>query len=46
MMKQLAFVLALFLSCTSLSFAAKSSAPDGSDDVIEAFGGTRNGGDC
>lgn len=44
MMKKFALVLALFASFSNLSFAAGSL--DGSDDVIEAMGGTRNGGDC
>ena len=50
-MKKFALVLALFASFSNLSFAAGSyaaqtSSLDGSDDVIEAMGGTRNGGDC
>lgn len=51
MMKKFALLLALFASFSNLSFAAGSHAAqtsslDGSDDVIEAMGGTRNGGDC
>jgi len=51
MMKKFTLVLALFMSFSNFSFAAGASAaqssnPDGSDDVIEAWGGTRNGGDC
>jgi hypothetical protein len=51
MMKKFALVLALFASFFNLSFAAgghaaQTSSLDGSDDVIEAMGGTRNGGDC
>ena len=50
-MKRFALVLALFASFSNLSFAAGASATpisslDGSADVIEAMGGTRNGGDC
>ena len=47
-MKKLAWLFALFMSCSSLGFAAETpeKSYDGSDDVIEAWGGTRNGGDC
>ena len=51
MIKNIALVLAFFMSFSSVSFAgdttaSNSSSNDGTDDVIEAFGGTRNGGDC
>lgn len=49
MIKKITLVLAFFMSFSGVSFAsetASTDSSDGRDDVIEAWGGTRNGGDC
>lgn len=50
MIKKITLVLALFMTFSGVSFAsetdAKYNSNDGSNDLIEAWGGTRNGGDC
>lgn len=51
MIKKIALILTLFMSSTGVSFAGSTSAADsnvndGTNDTIEAWGGTRNGGDC
>ena len=44
MIKKITLLLAL---CAAFSGTAVAGpAYDGSDDLIEAWGGTRNGGDC
>lgn len=47
MIKKITFVFALFVALSGTSFADTAfSGVDGADDLIEAYGGTRNGGDC
>ena len=47
MTKKIMLVLALFMSISGTGFASAAlSQADGSNDTIEAWGGTRNGGDC
>ena len=51
MTKKIALAFTIFLSFSCASFAgsssmANSSVNDGANDTIEAWGGTRNGGDC
>ena len=47
MMKKITFVFALLVAFSGTSFAGTAfSGVDGADDLIEAYGGTRNGGDC
>jgi hypothetical protein len=51
MIKKIAFVLAFFVSFSGISLAdstteTNTNINDGRNDVIEAWGGTRNGGEC
>jgi hypothetical protein len=53
MIKKIAFVLAFFVSFSGISLADSTTETntnininDGRNDVIEAWGGTRNGGEC
>jgi hypothetical protein len=51
MSKKIALVFVVLMSFSGLSSAGAVSATtgssyDGSNDLIEAWGGTRNGGDC
>lgn len=51
MTSKIAILLAFFMSLSTASFAGGTVATDGSindgsNDVIEAWGGTRSGGDC
>ena len=50
MIKKITLVLAFFMSFSGVSFASETAATgnsiDGRDDLIEAWGGSHNGGDC
>ena len=44
MIKKITLAFALVMAVSGNVFA--SAAHDGSNDLIEAYGGTRNGGEC
>lgn len=46
MIKKITIAFALFAAFSGSALASTSTSFDGSSDLIEAFGGTRNGGDC